>query len=115
METTALLGIIGALITALGTVWMWALNRKDSAQADQIAALFALHKDDAKELQEHKLRIAEGHYNKSELDGRFAKIEDAIKDGFKEMGSKFDALSLALVNHMSSEERRKTPRGDHVS
>lgn len=88
------------------TVLWWLLRQKDAVQAKQIELLFSKHDEDAKALQDLRVQIASQHYVKSELDGKFDRLETAFRDGFGQLGQKFDKLSDVLTNHISMENRR---------
>lgn len=91
-----------SLITAgIFTVLWYLLKQKDEAQAEQIRVLFSKHDLDASNLEALKLKIAENHYPKGELDARFLSLEQATKEGFRDLGAKFDKLSETLLLHMS--------------
>lgn len=83
---------------ALVLLW-YLLQQKDSQQAKQIELLFKKHDLDSEELQKLKLQIASQHYVKGELDAKFDKLEATFADGFKDLGEKFDRLSMALVEN----------------
>lgn len=85
-----LLGIVG-----------WFLRAKDSAQEKQISALWEKHDEDVRSLQELRERIAREHYVKAELDMRFQRLEDAFRDGFRDMGDKLDKISSLLLDHLA--------------
>ena len=88
------------LLTVEGVfaVLWWLLRQKDAAQQKSIEILFKKHDDDARELQELKLQIAEGHYKKGELDAKFDRLESAFRDGLRDLGDKFDHLAGVLVD-----------------
>lgn len=93
---------LAVLAIACGVIG-YLLNRKDAAQASQIALLFTKHDEDVKRLQEVELDIARRHYVKDELDSRFDKLEVSIgnglkelRDGIKELGNKFDKLNSTM-------------------
>ena len=85
-----LLGVVG-----------WFLRSKDEAQAKQISALWEKHDEDVRSLQELRERIAREHYVKAELDMRFQRLEDAFRDGFRDMGDKLDKISSLLLDHLA--------------
>ena len=60
--------------------------------------LFELHDKDAANLAELRLLIASEHYPKKELDVRFEKLDVTFREGFKELGDRFDRLAAALLN-----------------
>lgn len=87
--------VVGLVFSVIG----WLLKNKDDAQAHQISLLFVKHDADAQALQDLRVQLAREHYQKNELDARFDKLEAAFKAGFNDLGSKFDRLSEALLNH----------------
>jgi hypothetical protein len=96
------------LIMAGGAGLLWyLLKQKDSAQEEQIKLLFKKHDEDAAALEALKLKIAEHHYPKQELDTKFKSLEEATRDGFAHIGKKFDRLSDILVAHIAQEDMRK--------
>lgn len=96
----AILGIFGGVIG-------WLLSRKDDAQEREIetlkknleAAFSASDKNEA-ELNAFKIQIAGEHYKARTIDEKFDKLETTFKDGFKEMGSKFDKMTDAMMRHI---------------
>ncbi len=106
--------IIGIVVGVVG----WLLKNKDAAQEKQISdlekrtseecdklrglikTLFDKHDQDVQRLVEVELSIAQKHYQKTELDGRFERLEAAFRDGFANIGSKLDRLSEALTDHI---------------
>lgn len=93
-----LLGIVGSIVG-------WLLSNKDKQQARQIegmeaqiTTLFRKHDDDVQALQDLRERIAGRHYERQELDAKFDKLEVAFKNGFKELGDKFDKLYEGLMS-----------------
>jgi len=97
---------IELIITAVGTVVWYLLRQKDESQAKDIHLLWQKHDIDAKELQDLKLHVAEGHYKKTELDAKLEKLETAFRQGFTDLGTKFDKLTDALISHMQREDQR---------
>ena len=97
--------IILLCISGVFTVLWYLLKRKDETQEHQIDMLFDKHDRDAESLAELRLQIAEGHYKKGELDVKFDKLENTFKNGFDEMGRKFDKLSEVLIAHMRDETK----------
>lgn len=67
-------------------------SRKDAAQEDQISKLWGKHDDDAHQLQELRIQIAANHYQKSELDAKFEKLERAFREEIQDIGKKIDRL-----------------------
>lgn len=94
-------------ISGTGSVVWYLLRQKDAAQQAAIDLLFKKHDEDYRELQELKLRIASEHYVKGELDHKFDKLEGAFRDGFADLGKKFDNLGQVLIRHIQLEEGKK--------
>lgn len=86
----------------LAVLWFF-LRQRDERQQRSIDILFKRRDEDAKELQDLKLHLAKTHYDKSELDTKFEKLETAITDGMRDLSSKFDRLSEILVSHVSND------------
>lgn len=84
---------VGVVIAIIG----WLLRNKDAAQEKQISELWDKHNDDAKALNDLRVQIAQNHYVKHELDQRFDKLEMAFREGFRELGDKFDKLAERLM------------------
>lgn len=80
----------------------WLLARKDQKQGDDIAQLYALHHGNEKQLADHRLKIAETHYPKPEVDNRFMQLETTIKDGFRSLSTDFKEMTKALHDHLNS-------------
>lgn len=89
--------IIELGIGSLVGIVAYFLRQKDAAQEKQIFALWEKHDADAQALQELRERIAGRHYERTELDQKFDKLESAFKHGFDELGKKFDRLSETLL------------------
>ena len=105
------------LLSTLVGVFLWLLKNKGMAQAreinelkTQVEALFRKHDADVAALQELRVVIASNHYERTELDRKFDKMEAAFTSGFDSLGKKFDRLAETLVNHLIHEESMK--KGD---
>lgn len=97
------------IMTAVGGVFSvlwWLLRQKDEAQQEQIRLLFRKHDDDAAALQELRVMIAQKHYERPELDAKFDRLDQTFREGFRDLGTKFDKLSDTLTIHITKEERR---------
>jgi hypothetical protein len=106
------------LLNGIFAVIWFLLRKKDDAQEkhicdqdvrinelsvkldQQVALLFEKHDRDVERLVDFKLKIAEEHYLKPELDTKFEKLELSFRDGFKDMGLKFDNLANALLKNI---------------
>lgn len=92
-----------ALLTLMGGAMWETLRRQNSAQQSQINLLFKKHDEDAERLEALRLEIATHHYVKGELDTRFDHLDRTFRDGFMDLGKKFDRLSDLLINHIQKE------------
>lgn len=104
------------LVAALIAV-VWNFLRKADEQQDknlettrdhlqkQCSILFIKHDEDAARLSELKESIARNHYERSVLDGKFQRLEDSMKNGFHEIGTKIDKLSDALMAHITKDNK----------
>lgn len=59
--------------------------------------LFELHDVDATALSNLRLQIASEHYHKKELDARFDKLDTTFREGFKDLGDRFDKFTAVLL------------------
>ena len=84
-------------LTGAGIVLWWLLRNKDARQEDAIKLLFEKHDGDSLRLDNFQLEIAKQHYVKPELDAKFDKLENAIKESMDSLGKKFDRLSECLI------------------
>lgn len=91
--------VLGITISIIG----WFLRSKDAEQAAQIKLLFEKHDQDATALQELRVQIAAKHYERPELDAKFDRLDATFRNGFDNLGDKFDRLSDALIKHISKE------------
>lgn len=96
MEPAVYVGIALFVLGGIFTVLWFLLRQKDESQEQRIKKLFELHDEDAKELAQHRLMIAENHYRKPELDIKFDKIESSIKDGFVAVKQEQDKTNDSL-------------------
>ena len=94
------------IVNGLLVVLWYLLRQKDVAQQKAIDLLFSKHDEDVGELQNLKFQIAKSHYDKPELDQKFDRLETAIQEGMRDLGSRFDRLSEILVKHVTKEESR---------
>ncbi len=63
----------------------------------QVDDLYDKHQKDSDKLQLLEVKIAQDHYNKPELDRKLDAIEKSFKEGFDDLGKKFDNLSNHLL------------------
>ena len=99
--------VLGVVVALIG----YLLRQKDAEQGSKIDLLFSKHDNDAAALQELRLQIARDHYQKEELDARFARLEAAFQKGFDDLGRKFDRLSDVLLQHMHEDNNSKGRNG----
>jgi hypothetical protein len=92
---TAVFGIIG-----------WLLSNKDAKQAEEIKLLFKKHDDDSKELMELRIKIAEQHYQKPELDAKFSDINATLKTGFAGLEASIKEMSKSFLSHVSDHNHK---------
>lgn len=78
MNEVGSLQIALAVLGVLFTVIAYLLKQKDGQQADQIKSLFEKHDKDAADLADLKLKMAETHYTKSELNDVLGRIEAKV-------------------------------------
>jgi hypothetical protein len=90
-------------IAGVGTVIWYLLQEKDKKQGEDIKMLFEKHELDALALEALKLKLAENHYPKHEMDAKFNALETATREGFAELSRKFDKVSDILIDHISKE------------
>jgi|WetSurMetagenome_2_1015567.scaffolds.fasta_scaffold1149236_1 hypothetical protein len=91
------LAFLGVLFTAL---W-WFYRKRDEERQKAVDLLFRKHDEDVQALNDLKLLIASKHYERSDLDAKFDKMEETTRDGFKNMGEKFDKLSNTLLDFLA--------------
>ena len=89
-----------ASLTGLFIVLWWFYRQRDQDNKNAIALLFKKHDEDVDQLNELKLQIASKHYERTDLDAKFDRMEATFKIGFNELGFKFDKLSDVLTKHM---------------
>lgn len=69
----------------------------------EIHELFRLRNQDVAALADYKLKIAENHYPKSELDARFSQLNQTMERGFGSLGEDIRAMTKALTEHVNKE------------
>jgi hypothetical protein len=93
-------------------VW-FLLRQKDARQQKEfdeykamqeklMAKLFEIHDRDVRELSDLKLQIASNHYEAKTIDIKFEKLETTFKDGFRELGAKFDKFFDMYTDHLTN-------------
>lgn len=99
------------LLSGLFVVLWWLYRQKDQDSKEKylqlkeetdkaVALLFEKHDEDVSELNDLKLLIASKHYERTDLDAKFDRMEATFKSGFIELGAKFDKLTDVLTKHM---------------
>lgn len=108
MPTDIAIWMLGGLFSVL----FWLLKNKDENQSKQldsharyIEIIFKKIDDDMAALQNLRVHIASHHYEKSELDVKFEKLERTTSDGFRILGDKLDKLSSSMLTHIGGEKR----------
>lgn len=93
---------IAVLIGLFSILW-WSVRRmvdridtieSSAAKQTSIDLLWEKHDEDAKRLDEFQLEIAKKHYERTELDQRFDRLEKAISQGLEKLGEKIDKMML---------------------
>lgn len=100
-----MLEVVMFLLATVVSLAGWLLRQKDAQQAEQIKLLFSKYDKVAQEILDLRIRIAERHYERQELDRKFEQLDHTFKEGFKELGIKFDRLSDTLLTHVSQETK----------
>ena len=104
MSETAVVEVVLAIATAFFGILGYLLQQKDAKQEEAIKLLWDKHDVDAKELELLKLQIASQHYVKSELDIKFDRMDNTMKEGFKSIGEEIKELSSTLLNHFKNKD-----------
>ncbi len=83
--------VLSGIFSIVGAVFVYLLNKKDSAQESDIQILYEKHDEDANRLRDLELKVAQNHYQKMEV--------DAILDRFKSyLDDRFDRLEKSILN-----------------
>lgn len=93
--------ILNGLATAGVAVLWYLLRQKDQAQQASIDMLWEKHDADADALRRLELQVAGEHYKRAELDARFERLENAIREEMRGLGRKFDAVATAITERKS--------------
>lgn len=107
MSDAQIIYTLGTLLTVIMGILAYLLKQKDEGlqksitdlnekHEKEVKLLWEKHDHDAQQLEMLKLQIAREHYIKGELDTKFDKIENAITEGFKDVGKKFDNISMHI-------------------
>jgi hypothetical protein len=78
------------------------LDELKAAFEKEIVVLFKKHDQDAENLRQLEILIASKHYERSDLDSKFDKMEETSRRGFESLGNKFDKFTEtfnAYVTH----------------
>jgi hypothetical protein len=112
---------IGVLVAVIG----WLLAKRDDKRAEEIkenaaamakhrtetqetfGEIFRLRSHDAQTLSDYKLKIAENHYPKTELDSRFNQLNSTMEKGFGSLGEDIRAMTRALTDHITKDHTTK--------
>ena len=63
---------------------------------EQANKLFELHDQDAIALTEVKMTLAGKHYERTELDIKFDKLDQTIKNGFRELSTDLKEMTVSI-------------------
>lgn len=92
------------VVGSIGSIIWWILRNKDTNQDSKLSdhqelidLLFVKHDADVQRLTDLELEIAKKHYERTELDARFDKLEKSFKEGFSLLGDKLDKLSEKII------------------
>lgn len=99
--STILTIVLGLVFSVIG----WLLTNKDKKQEDEIKLLFKKHDEDEKELTNLRIKIAENHYQKPELDAKFADINNTLKEGFAQLDKSIKEMSKSFNDHVIGHHR----------
>lgn len=95
--------LTGFVTVMLIVIWWMIRDRyqkndvKLEEQKELIERLFSLHDQDARELAEHRVMIAEKHYQKDELDVRFDRMEKNSEKWFVRLMEKIDNITNIVI------------------
>ena len=87
--------VAGIIFSVIG----YLLRKKDEEQGKDIDHLSSKVDGNIASLQDLRLRIAQDHYHKGELDARFLRLEATFQKGFDDLGHKFDKLSDTFAHY----------------
>ena len=87
--------VAGLVFSVIG----YLLRKKDEEQGKDIDNLSSKVDGNIASLQDLRLRIAQDHYHKGELDARFLRLEATFQKGFDDLGHKFDRLSETFAHY----------------
>jgi len=99
MGTTEWVAIgLAAMNVLFALIWSL-LHQRDAKQGEEIRDLYEKHSRDVDRLQALELEIAKKHYERPELDSKFDRLEQSIREGLRELSGKFDKLAEVLALH----------------
>ena len=114
MSETSLVEIGLACLGVLFAIIGYLLSKKDEKQEKYIEELFKMHNKDAADLADLKLKLAEHHPSKADIEAtnakmehRLEKLESTMDRGFSELTSRMDLLLRELHEHIITEQRNK--------
>jgi hypothetical protein len=90
-----------AFLSVLFTALWWFYRKRDDERQKSTDLLFKKHDEDVQALNDLKLLIASKHYERTDLDAKFDKMEETTRFGFRDMGEKFDHLSKTLMEFLA--------------
>ncbi len=86
------LSLVSGIFTILLVVLWWFVRQRDEERKDQDRRLTDEVVRLERYLNDLKLTLASDYYAKEEMDKRFDKLEDTIREMWRELGGKMDAL-----------------------
>ena len=113
MTETGAIELGGVIVTVILFLIGLYLAAKDHAHDSEIKELkmsirelWTADVKDVSDLRDLREVVAGRHYERDELDAKFDKLETTFKDGFKDMGGKFDRMTDAMLAHLAKEGDR---------
>ena len=98
--------IVLIVITLVFGVLGWLLSNKDAKQADELKLLFKKHDEDVAELTSLRIKIAEQHYQKPELDAKFNDINATLKSGFSGLEVSIREMAKSFMSHVQDHNQK---------
>ena len=103
------MGVVNIFLVIIG----WLITRQIDGIKEEIKdlktainELWKARQDDVAAHRDLREIVAGRHYERDELDAKFDKLEGTFKDGFKDMGAKFDRMADALMTHLAKTDDR---------
>ena len=106
MGTAEYVGIGLFVMTLVFGVLGWLLSNKDAKQADELKLLFKKHDEDVAELTNLRIKIAEQHYQKPELDAKFNDINATLKSGFLGLEASIKEMAKSFMSHVQDHSQK---------